>query len=236
MRVAVCDDIKEVLGETKKLLECIPYVKNIELYSDIDFLFADICEGIHFDAILMDIDWKKDKNGIDFAADLQKYSSNTKIIYMTSYTMDYVEDIFLNSSNLSGFLKKPVKLEQLQKNLDKVLRDMNDSNGRLRIQHKGTIQVLSFEEIIYLESRLHKVNIYTDTKVCECFERLNQLEEYLDASFLRCHQSYIVNMRKIVELQGKEIILRDGTVIPVSKKRSPDTKARFLDYLAKSVG
>ena len=61
VNIAVCDDLKEALLDTKNVLEQIPYVKKIDLYSDIEFLFDEIQEGTHYDAVLMDIDWKKDR-------------------------------------------------------------------------------------------------------------------------------------------------------------------------------
>lgn len=232
MNIAVCDDLKEALLDTKNVLEQIPYVKKIDLYSDIEFLFDEIQEGTHYDAVLMDIDWKKDRTGIDFAADLQKYSPYTKIIYVTAYTLDYVEDVFLKSSNISGFLMKPVRLERLEKNLEKILREREDTEGKLVVKHKGSIKAIPFRDIVYLESKLHKVNIYVKDRIYECTERLDMINERLDKQFLRCHKSYIVNMHHIREIQGMEIILENNIVIPISKVRHSNVKSGFFEYMS----
>ena len=44
---------------------------------------------------------------------------------MTAYAADYIEDIFLNQVNLCGFLMKPVKLEQLERNLEKAIKSVS---------------------------------------------------------------------------------------------------------------
>lgn len=235
MKIAVCDDLIDSLEDTKKALEQIPYVEKIDLFSNIEFLFDEIRESNYYDAVLMDIDWEMDKTGLDFAAELQKCSPATKVIYVTAYTMDYVEDVFLKSSNLSGFLMKPIKLDSLKRNLEKVLKMQNEDTGNLVVKHKGTVQVIPFQDILYLESRLHKAKIITESKIIECGERLDQLGENLNEQFLRCHQSYIVNMNQIQELQRKEIILKNGVVIPISKKRYMDTKTKFFEYLSRGM-
>ena len=49
-------------------------------------------------------------------------------------------------------------------------------------------------------------------KMCDLEERLK------DIGFLRCHQSYLVNSRKILELNGADLVLIGKERVPVSKK------------------
>lgn len=64
--------------------------------------------------------------GLDFARQLYQSCPYTKLVYITSYTLEYVEDIFLGQSNLSGFLTKPVRIEQLKKIFDKIRREAQE--------------------------------------------------------------------------------------------------------------
>lgn len=120
MNIAVCDPLQESLKNVKALLERIPYAEKIELYSNIEFFFEDIREGKFYDAVLMELDWKNERNGIDLAQEIHQYNSCIRIIFMTCHAADYVENAVLETSNMSGFLLKPIKLQLLTKILEKI--------------------------------------------------------------------------------------------------------------------
>ena len=231
MRIAVCDNMPSVLEEIRQQMESLGYTTGVDYFSDIQMFFEELNNGEEYDVVLMDIDWQSEKTGIDFAEELHRLSPATQIIYITAYTMDYVEDIFFQKSNLSGFLPKPLKMEQLHKNLEKVKRRNCKSDGKLLIRHKGTMYALVFDEIVCLESQLHKVYITTKDNIYECAERLDQIQERLDERFLRCHKSYSVNMNYIQELKNSKIKLINESTVPVSKKRYTQAKEDYCLFL-----
>lgn len=235
MIIAVCDDQPETLEELKGMLEQFPFVKKVHLYSDLEIFLSALVEEMYYDAVLMDIDWKSDRTGIDLSEEVQKQSPSTKIIYMTAYTMEYVEDIFLKASNLSGFLVKPVKLEQLEKNLLKIQKQKKDLDGKLLIRSKGNTILVPFQDIIYMENQLHKVVIVLAEKEYRCYERLEMLKERLNKQFVSCHKSYVVNMEQILELRGKEIEMTSGKIVPISKAYAKETKKRFFEYMSEKM-
>lgn len=235
LTVAVCDDLKESLIQISNLLEEISYVEKIDTFSDMNLLYDELKDGKVYDVIFMDIDWKQEKTGIDFASELQKHSPNSQIIYMTAYTIEYVEDVFLQASNLSGFLVKPVKKEQLEKNLEKIKRRKQDIEGKLLIKQKGAVIAIPLKEIIYLESRLHKVNIVLKEDDYLCNEQLSSIKTRLDEQFLEIHKSYLVNMEYIQELKNGEVVLTNGMVLSVSKTRAFEAKKRFFEYMSRRI-
>lgn len=59
-------------------------------------------------------------------------------------------------------------------------------------------------EILYLESKGHVTEIHTASgKVYECRDKISELEQRAGKEFVRCHQSFLVNLR-YVEGLGKE--------------------------------
>ena len=70
MRVAVCDDLKENLLELECYLKQISFVKHISLFSDMELFYREVKDGEIYDAVLMDFEWKNNKNGIDFAEEI----------------------------------------------------------------------------------------------------------------------------------------------------------------------
>ena len=232
MKVAVCDDLRECLVQMENLLYQISYIEQVDTYSNISLFFEDLKNGKVYDAVFMDIDWEQDKTGIDFAEKLLKYSPNSQIVYITAYTMDYVEDIFLTASNLSGFLMKPVKLEQLEKNLEKIQRRQQSNQGNLLVKQKGAMIAIPQKDIIYLESQLHKVNIVLKDATYQCNEQLSAMQKRLSEQFLVIHKSYLVNMDCIRELKNGEVLLNNDKILSVSKTKASEAKKRFFEYMS----
>lgn len=230
MNVAVCDPLQESLDSLKDLLLQMSCIKEVELYSNVKFFFEDLKEGSYYDVVLMGLNWEDEKNGIDYAQEIYEYNSHTKVVFMTYYTEEYIEHVVLKSSNMSGFLVKPVKIEMLEKVFDKICQQNKNTDGKLVIRHKGNVSVVLMTDIVYMESRLHKVNIILDKSIYQCNERLEQMLERVDDSFIQCHKSYVVNTKHISSYKRYEIILDTGTVIPISKKRYPDVKT-YLDNI-----
>lgn len=244
MQIAVCDDQEEILKQLKNMLSRFTLVRTVYCYSDPD-IFLHTLQDQTYDAVLMDIDWNRKENGLDYAARLYEASPYTKVIYMTAYGMNYMEDIFLNRTNLSGFLKKPIVPEQLEKNLQKIWDERKDS-GRLLIHRQGSTLAVPFRDIWYLESSLHKTRVVLKSREYFCNERLTSMMEQLDDRFVNCHKSYIVNMEYISELQGKEILLSDPMErsgssesdvrrIPISRARNEETRKRYFAYAAERI-
>ena len=231
MKAAICDDQPQALEELRKILLEIPAVRKVHTYSDMDNFWATLEAGIYYDVVFMDIDWNQKETGIDFAGRLFEISPYTKLIYVTAYTMDYVEDIFFTHTNLSGFLKKPVDKEQLLRNLEKVQKLQTSSEGKLLIYQQGSRLAIPFQDILYLESHLHKTSVVLRTREYLCSGKLELLKSQLDERFLSCHKSYLVNMQYVKELRSREILLEGGQLIPVSKARSKEAKEQFFHYV-----
>ena len=105
------------------------------------------------------------------------------------------------------------------------------SKGKILIRHRGKICLIPINEILYLESQLHKINIVLENKQYQCTGRLEYFLERLGKNFLKCHKSYIVNMDYILEFCKKEITLSSGEKIPVSKSCYPNAKYKLYEYL-----
>lgn len=88
------------------------------------------------------------------------------------------------------------------------------------------------EDIYYAESVDKKTFIYTKAECYQTKKRLYELEEELNASFLRCSKSMIVNIRKIKavksDLNGRmNAQLLNGEKIVISRSYVKDLKKRL---------
>lgn len=140
---------------------------------------------------------------------------------------------FLLTANEEIFLLKPVRMEQLKGSQEKFNGERRSTEEKLIIRHKGKILLIPMEDILYLESQLHKVNIVLEGKTYQCNECLEELSKRLNPRFLKCHKSYLVNVNHILEFCSREIVMDTGQRIPVSKNRYADAKRWIYEYLDK---
>ena len=207
---------------------------NVFLFSDLAPFFMSVEGGKRYDAVLMDIDWHDRVAGMDAAAEVYKLSPGTRIIYITGHIERFSQQIFLHHANLSGYLTKPVDNGLLQANLQKVADTKHlREEAALVLKQKGAVVSVPFKDIYFIESRNHVILVHTDGDVVKTYDRLDNILQSLTEGFYQCHKSYIINMGKVRRFQSDDVILKNGTNVPVSRARYALTKEAYLKYLTK---
>lgn len=235
MRVAVCDDQQEALEDLCAKIQKTGLVKEVSPFQRIEDLEMLLLKKEKPDVVFMDIEWNSDKSGIDFAEAIYKISPKTKIIYVTSYTDKYVQNIFLRDANRSGFLIKPVQEKMLRDTIERMRRlQYRESREKLLIPYKSRVFCIPIKNILYLESRSRYVTIHTIKSSYTCIERMKNMKNRLDNRFVHCHKSFLVNMNAIELILPREIVLKTGSQIPISKNRYRETKQTFFQYMGHS--
>lgn len=60
---------------------------------------------------------------------------------------------------------------------------------------------------------------------------LSVWEQELDKKyFVRIHKSYIVNLRYVVKV-GSTVVLKDGTSVPLARRRKKEFEIRYKEFL-----
>lgn len=52
-----------------------------------------------------------------------------------------------------------------------------------------------------------------------------------DSRFVHCQKSYIVNMNHVRIMENDRFRLKDGQIIPISKRMYQDTKKKYMTFL-----
>lgn len=244
MRIAVCDDQAEVLLAVERMFSrggVITGIENVDIYQDIRKLKKEFQEGNRPDVLIMDIchefnpalpKTKDRQEGIDCAYELNQRYPELQIIYMTEDVKKYSQHIFLKPVNLRGYLTKPVDLVILKKLLEiaKEKQKQNDEK-RVTIMCRNHKQIFYLDEILYLESRAHRTMIHTYEGEEVCRDKISDLEQRMGDTFVRCHQSFLVNMTYIRRIENESFKLENGEEISISKRRYVETKNRYFAYL-----
>ncbi|RRJ67116.1 DNA-binding response regulator [Paenibacillus oralis] len=238
IHIAICDDDIQVTELVERLiLEISNSISNkVEVttfYSGTRFSKA-IQNGCPFDIIFMDIEMDG-MNGIKAGHLLRADDGNdlVRLIYISSHEQYHVQ---LFDVQPSGFIKKPIQPElfkhKLLSTMQKVIRKRQlGIRNFLPVQQKGKEVLVPYREIMYLESRIRKVHLYTRMDRIEYYSTLNKEENKLPSSdFIRIHQSYIVNFYFIREISYKKVTLITGLELPISMKNSASVKQNYLKF------
>lgn len=235
IKIAVCDDDKNILKHISDMLNK-HYAGEIQikLYTEADSLLADweLAEGAKADIVIMDIKLTH-LDGISAAKRLQERYRTVKIIFVTGY-LEYATEIF--RAEPVYFLSKPVEEMKLFEAVDRAIDKLQKERSQIiTCQSKGKIMQFQVNEISYIESNKRSLFIHEGRNATIVNMKLNDLESKLPEFFLRCHQSFLVNMNYIKSFSGQEIELFDGTVIQASRPKAVTARETFLRFLGDTV-
>ena len=232
LRIAVCDNNEPALDY---LCQCLVelYGSNfhIEKFSKADDLLDRLLDTA-FDILLLDINLGS-HNGVEIAKQIKERHSHIKIIFITGYIY-YARDIF--EAEPTYFLVKPVDTLSVKKAIDKALEKIeNEKSHTITISSKGAVERVATGSILYMESKGRVVRIYEGKNTYSIYAILDELEKKLPNHFVRCHQSFIVNMKMVRHMGKQSFQLRNGDSVPISQRRYKQTKSTFLKYLGEEI-
>jgi hypothetical protein len=100
----------------------------------------------------------------------------------------------------------------------------NGAMRKIAITQKRSIILLPQDDIVYFESNLRKLVIQTPFMKYELYCKLGDVEKKNLPGFVRCHKSFIVNLRHVKKKEYSHFLLHSGDRIPISQ-----SKVAFVD-------
>lgn len=212
LNIAICDDDIQTTGQLEMLIQNIAkrnFVDtDIEVFWNGESLVDAVAAGGGFDIIYLDIEMDKE-NGISAAKRIRAYDKNVLIIYVTSHE-NYMRESF--AVRPFQFLVKPVNENQMESYFKAACEDICNGDFYFRYSYQRMNHKVPIRDILYFESNKRKVYIVTEKEIFELYGKLNEIENSLKeckASFLRVHQSYLVNY-KHVKGQSYDFVVMDN--------------------------
>ena len=232
LNIAICDDDLNIVRKMKSLIESYEKVKClINTYSSGEELLKT---HEKFDVIFLDIDMSG-MDGIETAKEIRRYDKNVKIIYITNFT-DYKNLAF--SVHAFGYLNKPIKREEIYKQLDEVIVYTKDEDEQILIEFITTdgIKRLGAKEIYFFEYLNRKVQMKTLTNTYILKEKITSVAEFMSQyGFLMPHKSFTVNLFYVKSIKGYDVYMMDGSVIPLSQKKSVEFREQLNIFLENHI-
>lgn len=230
MKIAICDDYLNDANKVKDLIVSHPYFCNadIKLYTSSKELLTNVEKGGRFDIAFLDVDMPQ-INGLELGMELRKNLDKIIIVFISAYS-EYAISAF--NCEAFSYLTKPImRSEETDAVLHRLYIKYQKVFSYLSIRVNTEYKKISIPDIIYIECFKKHVIYHTEKGVHETTENLSDVYNKLkNFGFYQAHQGYIVNFDKIASFDKYTIILNNGKILPVSRRRKINMMLAYSKY------
>lgn len=224
MKIFICEDDEIQLELITKIIKKYILFKNYDLKLEIttqnpeeliNYVKSNGGVGLYF----LDVNLNNNINGIELASQIRKYDLSGKIVFITTHlelaclTFTYkVEALDYIPKNDMIDLKNKI-IECIDIAYERYLYENSETNKSIIIK-KGDSQLKIFTDTVnFIESSSvpHKLIIHLENRHIEFYGKIKDMVNF-SQDFYRCHQSYVVNIKNILEVNShtREIIMNNG--------------------------
>lgn len=229
LNFALCDDNLNILDKLEKLLEKI-FIKNdyeasVCFKSDNSSDVLDYVKENKVDVVLLDINLKANKSGLDLANEIRKINKNIYIIFTTGH-LEYA--MLAYKYKTFDYIAKPITNERLEETIKRLFEDINGLPKRyIKIDSKNTI--IDESEIQYIKRDGMKLVFHTHDRDYDTYSSFNKFQDRLPENYHRCHKSCIANITQIKDVEPVSgiITFKDGSTCDIG----PKYKNNFMEVL-----
>jgi DNA-binding LytR/AlgR family response regulator len=178
-----------------------------------------------------------DFTGFDFVKTLK----NPPSIVLTTSDSQFAIEAFQYEC-IVDYLLKPIAAERFKIAVTKAKKHQlisaktEEQNAEKAYENDFYINIdrrlikIDIPSIYLVEAKGDYIHIKTEDKNYTVHSTLKKIEEKLPESlFLKIHRSYIINLKKIIDIEDNSVLIKKD-VIPVSRSKRPELMKR-LDLL-----
>lgn len=231
--IVIIDDLSEHMTQMETIIMQMNEDFIIKKYNNPQLLHENITSFPIDTIFIIDI-LIGEVNGIEFAKEILEKLADAHIIFISSY-LEKATEVY--EVDHCYFVYKPEMTKRLPLAIHKALNNIQLSHQILSIQLKDKIKIIQTKDIYYLERHKRTTYIYCQDEVIQTALKLKDLLPSLPFPFIRCHNSYIVNLDMVSECKRTYIILHNNDInpIPISRAYHQSVKETFHKYLLKKI-
>lgn len=172
------------------------------------------------DLIFLDIRMKK-LSGIQF---LEALKTKPKVIITSAYDEYALKGYELD---VSDYLLKPFSFERFVKSVEKIYNELKTdnlgkTNDYLFVKTEYRIEKIDLDNILYIKGMKDYLQIITNEKKIMTLQSFKNIIQFLpEKKFVRVHNSYIIAISKIDNIERNRIKIKDE-MIPISDSYKDD--------------
>ena len=167
-------------------------------------------------------------NGLKIAEHIKRQDTQVRIVFLTTMLSHVLEAYEVGASN---YILKPLSYAKFCKELSRVQEEQKGKEGLAFLeQNKIGLYKVYYRDVRYIETIGKSTLIHVEKKDIPSNRQMKQYEQlFAGTSLVRCHASFIVNLRYFQKLEGSLLVLTDGTEIPVSRSRRSKVLSQIQD-------
>ena len=234
MQILICDDEPVLADRVEHWLEEFPE-RTTAMYIQKHYTGQTVmASNMKYDIAFLDIELGS-TTGLEVAQWLQQQNPEVLLIFISSH-IEYVPETFKVAA--FQFLIKPIQKEELHQEFKRALTKYRQYHDIFTVEGRKGMEDILIGDILFIEVQMKKLYINTAQTTYSFRGSLEDMEARLgNYLFVRCHHSYLVNLRYIQKMDNTMIYLTKATSegkkeIPVSRKRRSETEFRWKKYLA----
>ncbi len=220
LHIAICDDNIILVEALEKMIRLQAEQLQNACICDVFYDGADFVKAYEqqaYDLIFLDIEMEK-MDGIAVGKHLRENceDNRTQIVYISSKEQ-YAMELFQNRP--MDFLVKPI----LNTDVSRILQLASKLSAQriekiLEVQSQGNFYKISHADILYLCSSGREISIYTKQgKIISKGKLSDWIRKVDNEDFFLIHKSFFVNYQHIARVQYENVVLDDGTILPISQ-------------------
>ncbi len=229
LKIGICEDNEQ---DMDSLVECIKDSKtnvDIQTFSCAEPLINSFIPGT-FDLIFFDI-YTGAMLGVEAATRIREIDKTVIIAFTTTSTEHTLQSYRVKAL---AYIEKPVTKQEVLDVLLLALAKKN-SSSYISLMSGGKEKKIPVENIHFVEQKNHAVNVYKTDGILRTSQsvKLDEIEPLLSNSFIRCHNSYIVNLAyvKQIDCDLAVFIMENNERVHIRQKDLKKSKQAFENYL-----
>ena len=233
VKVAICEDSQLDREMLFKILQTLLQKRGVPCEIESFVLGEELLEGYGnhpFDIVFLDI-MMGEINGMEVGRQIRNLDQEVEIVYCTS-SKEFAIDAY--EVHAMGYLLKPYEPERIDNVIEYFLiKHPIKKKNYLEVKSQRKSVIIPYSEIIYMESDNKVVYIHTLKQgTIKVYTKLDSLEEQVsDERFLRCHQSYYVNLDFVSGVMDIDFVMNDERRLPIRKSGRKLLIKKYEDYL-----
>lgn len=195
-------------------------------YTDAVVALKEI-EKSSFDILFLDIDMPE-ISGMEIAKKLRVQEENIDIVFITNK-----EELVYDAIKFTPFrfIRKYRFEDEIEEAVNEFMNKFGKNNYTYMFSTPQGKKGVLVTRIKYIEVMSHKLNVHGIKESFIANGNLKDIEDiFYDYGFLKVHQSYLVNYRFINLIKHKEVIIDNGTTLPISRGKYEKIKFDYMRF------
>lgn len=234
MQIALCEDNAADARLLQEYIEQVMaedgYTARVTRFESGEAFLRAYDAGEAFSILFFDV-YMGGMTGVDAASAVRARGGEMPIIFTTTSADFAVEGFRLGAAH---YIIKPVRLDDVRQALERCEGVLRNQARRIEVKTEGkTPRSLLVGDIHYAEVYDKLCVLHMAAGDVETRLSLAELEALLDGDegFVRCHRSYLVNLRHVRGIDGGDFVMEDGRRAAIAQRDAARVRKAYGDYL-----